>query len=63
MELQPTRAQKRMHQHLEAVDTVNNAANTSVMKQVILWILIILAFICVVSAGLILINYTMNTRV
>jgi uncharacterized Rmd1/YagE family protein len=63
MELQHTRAQKRMHQHLEAVNKVNNAANNSIMKKVIFWIIIMLAFICVISAGLLLVNFAMNARV
>ncbi len=63
MELQHTRAEKRMHQHLEAANKVNNAANTPIMKKVILWILIILALTCVISAGLILINFALNARV
>ena len=32
------------------------------MKQLILWIMIVLAFICVVSLGMIVINYTLQVR-
>lgn len=32
------------------------------MKKVILWRLIILAFVCTISAGLILVHFAMNAR-
>ena len=63
MELQQTRTQKRLQQHVDAADKVKNATNSSAMKQVIFWILMLLALVCVVSLGMILINYTMNARV
>ena len=63
MELMHTRTQKRLQQHADAADKVDNVTGSPVMKQVIFWILIILAFICVISLGAIIVNYSLNTRV
>lgn len=63
MELQHTRAQKRMHQHMEAANKVDEAANTPTMKQVIFWIMMILAFICIISAGMVIINFAVHAKV
>jgi len=62
MELQHTRAQKRMHQHFEAANKVNNAATAPTMKQVIFWIMMILAFVCIISAGMVIINFALHAK-
>lgn len=63
MELQHTRAQRRVQQHIDAADKVNSASNGSSMKQVIFWIMMILAFICIISAGMVIINFAVQAKV
>jgi hypothetical protein len=64
MEIQHT------HKHFYAPDEFNeNDINKSSkehgfgMKQLIFWILMVLSFICVVSLGMIVINYCLQAKV
>lgn len=63
MELQHTRAQRRVQQHIDAADKINSASNGSSMKQVIFWIMMILAFICIISVGMVIINFAVQAKV
>jgi len=41
----------------------DNDKAQSYMKQLIYWILVVLAFICVVSLGMIIINYCIHAQI
>jgi len=50
------------HTHRHIYTPLHFKTQSFNMKQLILWIMIVLAFICVVSLGMIVINYTLHVR-
>jgi hypothetical protein len=59
MEIQHTGKRRYMAGNLE---TDKLTHRQPFMKQLIFWIMIVLALICVVAFGMIVINYTMNAK-
>ncbi|HVW97995.1 MAG TPA: hypothetical protein VHA56_18635 [Mucilaginibacter sp.] len=64
MELQHTHTQRHLQQKAaNTADRINEASKGFNMKQLIFWIMIVLAFICIISLGMIAVNFSLHTRV
>ena len=51
------------HSHRHIYNPANYSARGFNMKQLIFWIMAVLAFICIVAFGLMVVGYTLNVRV